>query len=81
VANFIEKIFHLEEKELGRYAKEADRVLALEADYRRNLSDEELIGLKLPEFKDRISQGREPLWKIDQVRCVSPWREKPRGAP
>jgi preprotein translocase subunit SecA len=76
VANFIEKIFRLEERELGRYAKEADRVLALEADYAK-LSDQELIG-KTAYFKDLLAKGattesikydafavaREAAWRV-----------------
>jgi preprotein translocase subunit SecA len=76
VANFIEKIFRLEERELGRYAKEADRVLALEGDYAK-LSDQDLIA-KTAYFKDLLAKGatlesikydafavaREAAWRV-----------------
>ena len=41
MANIIEKIFHLEKRELNRYAREADRVIAYEKEMRA-LTDDEL---------------------------------------
>jgi preprotein translocase subunit SecA len=61
VANFIEKIFHLEERELNKYAREADRVLALEPEISK-FSDDELKA-KTPYFQKKLADGT-PLEEI-----------------
>jgi preprotein translocase subunit SecA len=61
VANIIEKIFHLEERELNKYAREADRVLALEPEISK-LSDDELKA-KTPYFQKKLADGT-PLEEI-----------------
>ena len=53
MANFIEAIFHLEKRELKRYAKEADRVMAL-ADEMSALSDDELRA-KTKKFQEYLA--------------------------
>jgi len=55
VANFIEKIFRLEERELNKYAREADRVIAYD-EAMTALSDEELKH-KTVEFRERLANG------------------------
>lgn len=76
MANFIEKIFHLEERELNKYAKEADSVLALEPTIAA-LSDDQLKA-KTPYFQDLLAHGtavesikyeafavaREAAWRV-----------------
>jgi preprotein translocase subunit SecA len=61
VANIIEKIFHLEQKELNKYAREADRVVALEPEIAA-LSDDELKA-KTPYFQKKLADGT-PLEEI-----------------
>jgi len=61
VANIIEKIFHLEQKELNKYAREADRVVALESEIAA-LSDDELKA-KTPYFQKKLADGT-PLEEI-----------------
>jgi preprotein translocase, SecA subunit len=61
VANIIEKIFHLEQKELNKYAREADRVIALEPEIAK-LSDDELKA-KTPYFQKKLADGT-PLEEI-----------------
>jgi preprotein translocase subunit SecA len=56
VANFIEKIFHLEERELNRYAKEADKVISYEKTMRA-MSDDDLRA-KTVEFKETLRNGK-----------------------
>jgi len=76
VANIIERIFHLEKRELNRYAREADQVIALE-ETMAELTDDELKA-KTPEFKQRLADGatlesikyeafavaREAAWRV-----------------
>ena len=62
MANIIESIFHLEKRELNRYAREADRVLALEEQIAA-LSDEELRA-KTEEFKAALQAGK----KLDEIK-------------
>lgn len=61
MANIIEKIFHLEQKELNKYAREADRVVALESEIAA-LSDDELKA-KTPYFQKKLADGT-PLEEI-----------------
>ena len=61
MANIIEKIFHLEQKELNKYAREADRVIALEPEIAK-LSDDELKA-KTPYFQKKLADGT-PLEEI-----------------
>ena len=53
MANIIEAIFHLEKRELKRYAKEADKVMALQ-DEMRALSDDELRA-RTKKFQDYLA--------------------------
>ena len=53
MANIIEAIFHLEKRELKRYAKEADKVIALQ-DEMRALSDDELRA-RTKKFQDYLA--------------------------
>ncbi len=53
MANFIEAIFHLEKRELKRYGKEAERVMALESEMRA-LSDDELRA-KTKKFQEYLA--------------------------
>ena len=62
VANIIETIFRLEKRELNRYAKEADRVIALE-DTMRAMTDDELRA-KTAEFKEALKNGK----KLDDIK-------------
>ncbi len=76
MANFIEKIFRLEERELKKYAREADRVIAYD-ETMTALSDDELKH-KTVEFKERLANGetvddikyeafavaREAAWRV-----------------
>ncbi|MCQ2796979.1 MAG: preprotein translocase subunit SecA [Bacilli bacterium] len=55
MANFIEKLFRLEERELNKYAREADRVLAYD-EAMTALSDDELKH-KTVEFRERLANG------------------------
>ncbi|MCF0118095.1 MAG: DEAD/DEAH box helicase, partial [Bacilli bacterium] len=55
MANFIEKLFRVDERVLHKYQKEADKVLAFE-EQMRALSDEELRA-KTPYFKDLLANG------------------------
>ena len=52
MANFIEKLFRFEKRELDRLSREADQIMALDEQMSK-LTDEELIG-KTAEFKARI---------------------------
>ncbi len=53
---FIEKLFRLDERQLKKYLKEADKVLAFEASIAA-LTDEELKA-KTPYFKDLLASGK-----------------------
>ena len=53
MANFIEAIFHLEKRELKRYGKEADRVMALEPEMMA-LTDDELRA-RTKKFQDYLA--------------------------
>ena len=55
MANFIEKLFRVDERVLKKYSKMADHVLAYE-DQMAKLSDEELQA-KTPYFKDILANG------------------------
>jgi preprotein translocase subunit SecA len=55
VANFIEKIFHLEQRELSKYAREADEVLKYEEPIGK-LTDDELRA-KTKSFQDALKNG------------------------
>ncbi len=55
MANFIEAIFHLEKRELNRYAREADRVMSYEKEFRA-LTDDELRA-KTAEFQEKLKNG------------------------
>ena len=55
MANFIEKIFRVDERVLKKYSKMADHVLAYEEEMQK-LSDEELQA-KTPYFKERLANG------------------------
>ena len=55
MANFIEKLFRVDERVLKKYSKMADKVLAYE-DEMAKLSNEELQA-KTPYFKDLLSKG------------------------
>jgi preprotein translocase subunit SecA len=54
-SNFIEKLFRLEEREVNKYAHEADRVLSYDEAISK-LTDEELRA-KTAEFKQRLNDG------------------------
>ena len=56
MANIIEKIFHLEKRELNRYAREADRVIAYEKEMRA-LTDDELRA-KTAAFQHLLKNGK-----------------------
>ena len=56
MANIIEKIFHLEKRELNRYAREADRVIAYEKEMRA-LTDDELRA-KTATFQHLLKNGK-----------------------
>jgi len=76
MANIFEKIFHFDQKEVNRYAREAERVMAYD-EQMTALTDEELAG-KTAEFKERLQKGeslddikyeafavaREAAWRI-----------------
>lgn len=76
MANIIEKIFHLERRELNKYAREADRVIAYDEEMSK-LTDEQLIH-KTVEFKEALANGatlddikyeafavaREAAWRV-----------------
>ena len=55
MANFIEKIFHFDQREVNKYAREAEHVLALEEQISK-LTDEELVG-KTHEFQEALKNG------------------------
>ena len=55
MANFIEKLFRVDERVLKKYSKMADHVLAYEEEMKK-LSDEELQA-KTPYFKERLANG------------------------
>ncbi len=61
MANIIEKIFQLEKRELNRYMREADRVLAYDEEMGKK-SDEELVA-KTREFQEKLKNGT-PLEEI-----------------
>ncbi len=61
MANFIEKLFRLEQREVNKYAREAEHILAYDETMGK-LSDEELIA-KTKEFQERLKKG-EPLESI-----------------
>ena len=56
MANIFEKIFHFEKRELNRYSREADRVMAYEEDMKK-LSDDELRG-KTKFFQEQLASGK-----------------------
>ena len=58
MANFIEAIFHLEKRELKRYAREADKVMALEEQIAA-LSDDELRA-KTKQFQELLAAATTP---------------------
>lgn len=76
MANFIEKLFRLEEREVNKYAREAEHILAYD-EIMSKLSDEELIG-KTKEFQEKLKNGatlesikyeafavcREAAWRV-----------------
>lgn len=76
MANIIEKLFHLERRELNRYAHEADLVMQYDGEMSK-LSDDELKA-KTVEFKKRLADGetlesikyeafavaREAAWRV-----------------
>jgi preprotein translocase subunit SecA len=75
VANIIEKIFHLEEKELNKYAREADKVLAFEPTMAA-LSDDELKA-KTPYFQEKLKNGtslEEIKYEAFAVAREAAWR-------
>ena len=55
MANFIEKLFRIDQRVLNKYKKEAKKVLALD-EQMRALSNEELQA-KTPYFKERLAKG------------------------
>ena len=55
MANFIEKLFIVDERVLKKYSKMADHVLAYEEEMSK-LSNEELQA-KTPYFKDLLAKG------------------------
>lgn len=63
VANIIESIFHLEKRELNRYAREADRVMSYEKEFRA-LTDDQLRA-KTAEFQQKLKDG---LVTIDDIK-------------
>ena len=62
MANFIESIFHLEKRELARYGKQAERVMAYE-DQMKALSDDELRA-KTKEFQEALKNNSKTLEDI-----------------
>ena len=76
MGNFIEKLFRLEEREVNKYAREAEHVLAYDETMSK-LTDEELIG-KTKEFQEKLKNGatlesikyeafavcREAAWRV-----------------
>ncbi|MBP5217247.1 MAG: preprotein translocase subunit SecA [Bacilli bacterium] len=62
MANIFEKIFHFEKRELNRYAREADRVIAYEEEIRK-LSDDELRA-KTKFFQEQLKEGKVTLEDI-----------------
>jgi preprotein translocase subunit SecA len=62
MSNFIEKIFRLEEREVNKYAREADLVLAYDKQISA-LSDEELVA-KTRQFQDALKKGEATLDSI-----------------
>ena len=62
MANIFEKIFHFEKRELNRYSREADRVMAYEEDMKK-LSDDELRG-KTKFFQEQLASGKATLEDI-----------------
>lgn len=76
MSNFIEKLFHLEEREVKKYAREAEHVLAFD-EVISKLTDEELKA-KTPEFQKKLQEGttlesikyeafavcREAAWRV-----------------
>ena len=67
MANFIEAIFHLEKRELKRYAREADKVMALEEQIAA-LSDDELRA-KTKEFQELLAAATTPEGKtLDDIK-------------
>ena len=76
MANIIEKIFHLEKRELNKYYRESEQVLAFD-EAMQKLSDDELRA-KTEEFKAKLKNGssledikyeayavaREAAWRV-----------------
>lgn len=76
MANFIEKLFHLEKRELNRLGREADEVIALD-EQMTALTDEQLAE-KTAQFKKLVAEGatiesikyeafavaREAAWRV-----------------
>ncbi len=63
MANIIESIFHLEKRELNRYAREADRVMSYEKEFRA-LTDDQLRA-KTAEFQQKLKDG---VVTIDDIK-------------
>ena len=84
MANFIEKLFRFEKRELDRLSREADQIMALDEQMSK-LTDEELIG-KTAEFKERLAKGetlesikheafavaREAGWRVSRYNLFAP---------
>lgn len=62
MANFIESIFKLEKRELKRYGKEAEKIMALEPEISK-LTDEELRA-KTALFQKELKEGTKTLAQI-----------------
>jgi preprotein translocase subunit SecA len=75
VSNFIEKIFHLEQKELNKYARQADIILGYEPKIAA-LSDDALRA-KTAEFREALNQGKtlaEIKYEAFAVAREAAWR-------
>jgi len=75
VSNFIEKIFHLEQKELNKYARQADIVLGYEPKIAA-LSDDALRA-KTTEFREALNKGKtlaEIKYEAFAVAREAAWR-------
>lgn len=75
MSNFIEKIFHLEQKELSKYAHQADIVLGYEPKMAA-LSDDALRA-KTAEFREALNQGKtlaEIKYEAFAVAREAAWR-------
>jgi preprotein translocase subunit SecA len=75
MANIIERLFHLEQREINRYAREADQVLKYDEQMGK-LSEEELRA-KTAEFKERLNKGEtleDIKYEAFAVARESAWR-------